>query len=131
MEDFEQKIGQILSDPNALTSIMSMAKGLGFLPEHESVPARTSEEERAPAVAPLTTPAREKIENQSLPAASPPLSLLEIMGEASKMDGKHAALFNALKPFIKPERRAKIEKAVRAAQISQVAGHAIRNLERK
>ena len=48
------------------------------------------------------------------------------MGEYSRQDDKKAALLEALKPFLKPERRAKVDQAARLARLSRVARAALR-----
>ena len=66
------------------------------------------------------------------PEATPPLSLLgdldpalvqkglRLFSEYSAADDQRAALLSALKPFLKEERQAKVEKAVRLARLSRV-----------
>lgn len=51
MEDIESKISQILSDPGAMASILSMAKGLGLGPRRRTpLPSQTAIRRRtAPA----------------------------------------------------------------------------------
>ena len=123
MEDFENKIQQILGNPEAMANILSMAKGLGLVsPEAESAD-ESGKQPDAP-------------ESQDSPAGQEPLgdlpfSIMELISEANKQDKKQAALFNALKPFLKPGRREKIDRAMKVARISHVASYAIKNLEQK
>lgn len=58
-----------------------------------------------------------------------PSSVMTMLQQANNLDGKEAALFNALKPFLKPSRREKIDKAMRIARLSHLAGFALRNLD--
>ena len=51
---------------------------------------------------------------------------VRLMGEYSRQDDKKAALLEALKPFLKPERRAKVDQAARLARLSRVARAALR-----
>lgn len=118
MEDLESKISQILSDPSALSNIMSMAKGLGLTP-----PATASQPD---ADEPEIPPPRSN--EADPPTDDLPFSVVKFLSEAGNLDGKQAALFNALKPFLKPDRREKIDRAVKAARISHMAGYAIKNL---
>ena len=45
---------------------------------------------------------------------------LRLFSEYSAADDQRAALLSALKPFLKEERQAKVEKAVRLARLSRV-----------
>ena len=51
---------------------------------------------------------------------------VRLLGEYSRTDDKKAALLEALKPFLKPERRARVDQAARLARLSRVAGAALR-----
>lgn len=135
MEDFESKISQILSDPGAMANILSMAKGLGL------VPPPSNDRPGAGPAAPPETPSAVPPEPQQeqAPPENPggpppgdlPFSIMNFLSEAGKVDKKQVALFNALKPYLKPARREKIDRAIRIAQISHMAGYAIKNLEQK
>ena len=49
-----------------------------------------------------------------------------LIGEYSRRDDKKAALLEALKPFLKPERQAKVDQAAKIARLSRVAKAALR-----
>lgn len=123
MEDFKNKINQILEDPNALDNIVSMAKNLGFLsPSPDQAEDHTAQQysHGESSSAPIM-PGLDEF----------PLPMMELLSEFGKIDGKQTALFNAIKPFIRPGRRDKIDRAIKAAQISHMAGYAIKKLEQK
>lgn len=117
MEDLEQKLHAILGDPEAMEGILSMAKSLGLGQPPEDA-AEVSEENTASA-----EPAG------SFSTGDLPFSVGDLLSAASQMNGKEVALLNALKPFLHPSRQGKIDRAVKAARISRMAGSAIRRLE--
>ena len=49
------------------------------------------------------------------------------MQSAGKLEQKQEALLNALRPFLKPNRREKLDRAIRAARLSQLAGRALKS----
>ncbi|MFQ8767771.1 MAG: hypothetical protein ACLR8U_15615 [Oscillospiraceae bacterium] len=67
--------------------------------------------------------------------ASPPddrqQALGELLQKAGTLDRRQENLLNALKPFLKPERREKIDRAMQAARISRLAGAALRGRDQK
>ncbi len=109
-EGFEDKLNQILSDPDSMAKIMSLAQSLGG-------------EQNAPP--PPPAPPR--------PQPSPPpddafvKGILRLMQQAQHTDKRQEALLCALKPYLAPERQAKIDEALRIAKLSQLAGLAFKN----
>lgn len=109
-EGFEDKLNQILSDPDSMAKIMSLAQSLG-------------REQSAPS--PPPAPPR--------PQPPPPpddafvKGILRLMQQAQHTDKRQEALLCALKPYLAPERQAKIDEALRIAKLSQLAGLAFKN----
>lgn len=109
-EGFEDKLNQILSDPDSMVKIMSLAQSLGG-------------EQNAPP--PPPAPPR--------PQPPPPpddafvKGILRLMQQAQHTDKRQEALLCALKPYLAPERQAKIDEALRIAKLSQLAGLAFKN----
>lgn len=120
MSEFEDKLGAILGDQNAMAQIMALAQSLGG--GQESAP---------PAAPPPPAPA----------AAQPPAELPDLSGmfgmlgnldpaliqsgmklfsEFSSGEDEKTALLLALKPFLKEERYAKVDRAVQIARLSRV-----------
>ena len=91
MDDLEQKIGEVLGDPEQMQKIMQMAKslGLGGLESPEAI--------RPPA----------------------------------KSGGREAALMEALKPFLSPRHRQKLERAMQISRLSRLAKLAMEQSEEK
>ena len=110
-EGLEDKLNQILSDPDSMAKIMSLAQSLGG-------------EQPAPS------PPPEKPRPQ--PPSAPPddafvKGILRLMQQAQHTDKRQEALLCALKPYLAPERQAKIDEALRIAKLSQLAGLAFKN----
>ena len=104
MEGMEDKLGAILNNPQMMQQIMSMAQSLG---SHQ------------------TEPQPETPHPPSAPDFDPAL-LQKIMGVAGqlKADSHQQALLHALKPYLSGNRIEKLEKAMRAAKLANVASTA-------
>ena len=119
MAEFEEKLNAIISDPQAMGQIMSIAKAL------------TGEGDQEAADAP-PQPQPEPAEPNIVAGMADPLSALadmdprllqlgmRVLSEFSTSDDRKVALLNALKPFVKPERWAKVDKAVQIAKLARV-----------
>jgi len=116
MDDLEEKISKVLADPAEMARIVAMARSLGFAPPEEDASA-------AEAAQPPSPP---EPQPSGLPSG-----VAELLGEAGKADDRQAALFSALRPFLKPEHRERLDRAVRAAQLSHMASFALKNMERR
>ena len=115
MSEFEDKLGAILSDSNAMSQIMALAQSLGSgtpAPE-ESVPATPP---------PVTVPASPTDLSGLLGSLDPQMlqAGMQLLSEFSNGEDQRAALLLALKPFLKEDRRTKIDRAVQIAQLSRV-----------
>ena len=116
----EQAVSSVLQDPQQLEKILALAKAFGLSPPQAP--------EGASSAQPLAiqTPApREK------PPSPEPPSIGELLQKAGSLDRRQENLLNALKPFLKPERREKIDRAMQAARISRLAGAALRGRDQK
>jgi hypothetical protein len=108
MSEMEEKLGAILSNPQMMQQIMSMAQAMSPPPEPQGRP------EQPPEPAP---PA-------SAPPALPDFSVMQKlagMTRQSGIDKNQQALLRALSPYISRERSAKLEKAMRAAKMARLA----------
>lgn len=109
-QELEARLGEILHDPGQLQSIFTLARSLGLSPQQ-------APPEPAPPPAP-------KPQDAAAPRANDMLS--ELLQKAGKLDRRQENLLNALKPFLKPARREKIDRAMQAARLSRLAGAALR-----
>ena len=99
MEDFENKLGQILGNPEMMGKIMAMAQSFGG----QEAPPEPPQDEQMP-----------EIDLASIQ------KLTGLMGKAG-VDAKQKALLSALTPYISNQRLHKLEKAMRAAKLAGVA----------
>lgn len=117
MSEFEDKLGAILGNPDAMAQIMSLAQNLG---------GPASSDCTSPPPAPPSVP------SQPMPDLSCLLSsfgeidpqliqrALQLFSEFSRSDDERVALLLALKPFLKEERYAKVDRAIQIARLSRV-----------
>ena len=93
----EEKLGAILSNPQMMQQIMSMAQAMSPPPEAKPEPA---------------------------PPALPDFSVMQKLAGVTRQSGidkNQQALLRALSPYISRERSAKLEKAMRAAKMARLA----------
>ena len=101
MDDFENKLGQILGNPEMMGKIMAMAQSFGS----QETPSE-----------PEPPPQNEMPEIDFAMIQK----LTGLMGKAG-VDSEQKALLSALSPYISPIRIRKLEKAMRAAKLAGVA----------
>ena len=118
---FEQAIGALLQDPEQLQQLFALAQSLGASPPAAQETAFAPQPQGTPPPAPKPEP--------SAPQAQQALS--ELLQKAGTLDRRQENLLNALKPFLKPERREKIDRAMQAARISRLAGAALRGRDQR
>lgn len=109
MSEMEDKLSSILGNPEMMQQIMSMAQALGA---------------SGPAPAPEPDPPRE----ESTPGLNiDPAALQKIMGLASQagLDANQKTLLQALRPYLSNDRIRKLEKAMRAAKLANLASSAL------
>ncbi|MBQ5865322.1 MAG: hypothetical protein IIW56_01425 [Oscillospiraceae bacterium] len=100
MDDFENKLGQILGNPEMMGKIMAMAQSFG---SQEAPPEPPPQESPMPEIDFATIQ-----------------KLTGLMGKAG-VDSDQKALLCALSPYISPGRIHKLERAMRAAKLAGVA----------
>lgn len=118
---FEEKLNAILGDKNAMGQIMALAQSLSG-PEQQGEAAQTEQPEFVP-VEPCETHEETAVDFGTLLNSVDPAMLqlgMRLMQEYNRGDDDAAALLSALRPFVKPERYAKLDKAARAARLSRV-----------
>lgn len=106
MDGMEEKLGSILANPQLMQQIMTMAQSLG-----------------SASPDPPQEPARAPKSSSPLPQGLDP-ALLKGLGSLAgqgRVDGNQQALLRALGPYLSRGKVAKLEKAMRAARIAQVA----------
>ena len=118
MDDLEEKIQAVLNDPQQMQEIFSLARSLGL-----ELPA-----EGGPPDGKAPEPPKDMTPQAGMPLpggmSAPVTQLLE---QAGKLEKKQENLLNALKPFLKPARREKIDRAMQSARLSHLAGYALKS----
>lgn len=105
MSELEEKLNQVLGDPQMMQQIMALAQSMGSSPSHQEPSPETKPE---PA--------------QALPQMD--LGMIrKVAGMASStgVDANQRALLRALGPYISRDRVGKLEKAMRAAKMAAFA----------
>ena len=125
MSEFEEKLNAILSNPEAMSQVMNLAQSLNL----GGGPSTQQEDSSA---SPLETKNSDDSPNLGdfaglgnlLGQIDPAMlqRLLPLVGELTGGSGndERMQLLYALRPFLKPERRDKVEQAVRAAHLLHV-----------
>ena len=106
MEDLESRIREVLGDPAQMEQVFSVARSLG-----------------------ITPPSDEKSQPDAAPAELG--SLAELIRQAAAVDPRENALLSALKPYCSADRQRRIDRALRIARISQIAGAALKSIDRR
>ena len=128
MSGFEDKLNAILGNQEAMGQIMALAQSLGAQdqPQKDSEPNPAEEDGYVPV-----WPQEEQ--GQPATAQQPDLSSIlgnldpgmmqmgvQLLREYNRADDRNAALLAALRPFVKEERWAKVDRAVQIARLSRV-----------
>lgn len=119
MQGMEEKLGVILSNPEMMNTIMSMASALGQSsspPEPQSPPQPKLEPPQ-----PKTAPPPQK----SLPPLGrnelEMISRISALSRQTGLDRQEQALLKALGPYLSRDRIAKLEKAMQASKMARFA----------
>lgn len=111
MSEFEDKLNKILSSPDELEKIMGMAKSLSSSMDSGG----KDEAAGAPDLSSLGS-LLGNIDPKTIGV------ITRLFGEySSKGNSDKAALLSAIKPYLKDDRREKIDKAAEMARLAQLA----------
>ena len=125
MGDFEDKLNTLLSNPDSMAKIMQMAQSLsGSMGAAQEETVQQSAPSDAVVHAAQPTPSGGVDAAQmlsSLPGGLDAKMLSRLMPLLSEFGSSHssdtAQLLRALRPFLKPERQEKVERAITLAKI--------------
>ena len=124
MDDLQNRLQSILSDPEQMRQIAAMAESLGLKPPEQNPPSGHSErsEESASSV-PAATPNRHSERSEdSVPPIPPGLpDLSALMGSLSALQGTEDRVFASLRPSLSPTGQGKADRASRAAKLARLA----------
>ena len=117
MSELEDRLSAVLNDPQAMGRIMALAQSLsgqaGGGPQREQL---------APAEDASRPPPEPERWEELLGNVDPKMVSLgmRLMREYGRNDDRCVALLAALRPFVKEERFAKVDRALRIARLSRV-----------
>ena len=123
MSGFEEKLNAILSDPDAMGQIMELARSLGRDGDHGAPSASDGRENSGAPPAPSAPDGpRSDSPLSGLDSLDPRLlnMALRLLSVYRAHDDDRAALLTALRPFVKPERYAKLDQAIRISRLTRV-----------
>lgn len=120
MSEFEEKLNAFLSNPDAMAQVMNLAQSLNLGGGGESQEAAPGGEAAPPPQGGVNLSGLGDL----LGGIDPKLlqRLLPLAGELAGGGGddEQMQLLYALRPFLKPERRDKVERAARTARLIRV-----------
>ena len=110
MDTLDQKIDQILSNPESMSQIMELAKNLGL----SATPSDTQAQPPAKG--------NESPFLSDTPLATPnPATLLTSLTGINAGDDRQTNLLKALRPYLRPERQDRLDRALQAARMVKTA----------
>lgn len=121
MGEFEEKLNSILGDQQAMGQIMALAQSLG-----KQSPSDQEEKDTVPEPAEDAPPDL----SQLMGNLDPKMVQLgmRLMREYQQDDGQNTALLQALRPYLREERRGRLDKAVQIAKMSRLLRVALGSL---
>lgn len=137
MAEFEEKLGAILNDPQAMQQIMALAQSLGGNsaqngpnPSLSATSAPPEQDVQEAVFEPVTFDETEETgENQALSGLNLDPKLLsagmKALSAYQDPNNEKALLLQALRPFVKEERYKKVDKAVQIVKMSKAIRVAI------
>lgn len=127
MSELEEKLGTILSNQDAMSQIMALAQSLGG---KSTVPPPAAVQPAEPSIQPEPLDSSGDLFS-SLGELDPRFLTLamRLIAEYRSNDDHRAALLNALRPFVKPERYAKLDKAIQISKLVRVIRIALDSLK--
>ena len=121
MGEFEEKLNSILGDQQAMGQIMALAQSLGKQSSSDQEEKDTAPEPAEDAPPDLS---------QLMGNLDPKMVQLgmRLMREYQQDDGQNTALLQALRPYLREERRGRLDKAVQIAKLSRLLRVALGSL---
>lgn len=129
--DFEDTLSAILSNPEAMGQIMSLAKSLGGNQQSQAAPSPSQQDEERQEEG-SSPPQLEDLFSLFSGNIDPSMltMLSGIMKEyGSGQEDQNLALLAALRPFLKEKRQAKIDQAIKLAKFSRIARLAFQTMK--
>lgn len=117
MSDLESKLNQLLSDPDTMAQVMQLAQSL-------ENGGSTQQAQSEPAEAPTASAELSSLLTSLTGGLDPKLigRLLPVVQQMNRPESSETTAFlYALRPFLRPERRAKVERAAQLARLVHLA----------
>ena len=125
MAEFEDKLNSILGNQAAMNQIMALARSLSG-EQQEASPAPESPSEDAtyvPAAAEGQQPDLSALLGQIDPKMLQ--AGMEVIRQVQSTEDRNAALLNALRPFLREEKQARLDRALQIARMTKLVRAAI------
>ena len=116
MEGFEEKLNNILGDPQAMGQIMALARSLGGSETPQEAPSaeRETEQVRKEETSCSIGDVFGELDPRFLQIG------MKLLREYQRGDDQKTALLTALRPFVKEKRYSKLDKAIQVARLSRM-----------
>ncbi len=113
MDDMQSKLNAVLSNPQMMQQIMSMAQSLGA----QQAPKQEPPKQEPPPPRQEAQPALDAMPQIDMAA----LQKVAGLARQSNLSREQRSLLSALSPYLSHEHIARLEKAMRAAALARVA----------
>lgn len=115
MSEFEEKLESILGNPHAMEQIMSLAQSLGASSPSSPPPSHTEPPSEPSVPSSL-------LDSLGIGQLDPRLisGVAQLLAKSQSTDDDRVALLQALRPFVKEQRYAKLDKAVQIARLTRL-----------
>lgn len=124
MAEFEEKLNSILGNQEAMNQIMALAQSLSGegKKEERGEEASAGQEESGEAALPASAALPGADLSSVLGQVDPNMVRLgmDIIRQVQSTDDRNAALLNALRPFLREERRARLDRALEIARMTKM-----------
>ena len=126
MAELDEKLAAMMADPNIMAQVAAMAKSLGMAPPGPGEtppegPPKPPEGPPKPPEGPPKPPPKGPEKSPAPPPSPDILQRLAAMAGQSALDENRRRLLHALRPYVRPERLARLENAMRTAQLAGAA----------
>lgn len=119
MAEFEDKLNSILGNQEAMGQIMALARSLsGEGGEPSPAPEEPGESGSAPAESSAPPPDLSALMGQLDPQLLQ--TGMELLRQVQGTEDRNAALLNALRPFVREDRQARLDRALRIARMGKL-----------
>ena len=124
MAEFEEKLNSILGNQAAMNQIMALARSLsGDQPESPSTPEGT-EENGAETYIPVTEETSQTMPDLSVLLGQVDPRMIQIgmdvIRQMQNTEDRNVALLNALRPFLREEKQARLDRALQIARMTKL-----------